>query len=142
MNLSIKKITTVEDMLPHYNLIVQLSPQLTFESYEALLKQMVPNNYFQAAAYDDETCIAVSGYWICTKLYSGKYIEIDNFIVDEGYRSKEVGKQLLKWMLEEGKLQGCKTAMLDAYVENFKAHRFYYKEGFVARGFHYLKKIE
>ena len=31
--------------------------------------------------------------------------------------------------------------MLDAYVENFKAHKFYYREGFIARGFHYLKKL-
>jgi len=31
--------------------------------------------------------------------------------------------------------------MLDAYVENFKAHRFYYRHGFHARGFHYLKRL-
>lgn len=141
MNSIIKKLTTLEEMLPHYDLIKQLSPQLTLETYESLLKQMIPNNYFQAAVYDNEKCIAVSGYWICTKLYSGKYIEIDNFIVAADYRSKGVGKLLVEWMLAEGKQHGCEVAMLDAYVENFTAHRFYYKEGFVARGFHYLKKL-
>lgn len=141
MDLTIKKMFSVEEMLPHYHLIKQLSPALTEEDYAAMLPQMVPNNYYQAAAYDGDTCVAVSGYWICTKLYSGKYIEIDNFVVSEAYRSKRVGKLLLDWILDEGRRNGCKTAMLDAYVENFKAHRFYYREGFIARGFHYLKPL-
>ncbi len=128
-------------MLPNYLLIKQLSPQLTEDQYTTLLGEMVPNNYFQAAAYEGDNCVAVSGYWICTKLYSGKYIEIDNFVVDHHHRGKNVGKLLLDWMLEEGRKNGCKTAMLDAYVENFRAHHFYYREGFIARGFHYLKAL-
>lgn len=128
-------------MLPHLGLIQQLSPQITEVSYKAMLQEMVPHNYFQAAVYKADACIAVSGYWLGTKLYSGKYIEIDNFVVDEAWRGKAVGKQLLDWMLDEGRRNGCTYAMLDAYVENFKAHHFYYREGFFARGFHYLKKL-
>jgi len=128
-------------MLPNYDLIRQLSPQLKADDYERLLQQMVPCNYCQATAWDGDSCVAVSGYWICTKLYSGKYMEIDNFVVGEGYRSKGIGKQLLDWMLEEARSNGCQTVMLDAYVENFNAHRFYYREGFIARGFHYLKPL-
>ncbi len=141
MDITIKKLTTVDEMLLNYNLIAQLSPQLKEKDHQRLLTQMVPYNYYQAAAYDGDTCIAVSGYWICTKLYSGKYMEIDNFVVGEAYRSKGVGKLLLDWMINEAKENGCQTVMLDAYVENFKAHRFYYREGFIARGFHYLKRL-
>ena len=128
-------------MLPNYALIRQLSPQLKADDYERLLQQMVPYNYCQVTAWDGDSCVAVSGYWICTKLYSGKYMEIDNFVVGEEYRCKGIGKQLLDWMLEEARSYGCQTVMLDAYVENFKAHHFYYREGFIARGFHYLKPL-
>jgi len=141
MSITIRKLVTVDEMLPAYDLIRQLSPQLTAADYVAMLPDMVPNNYYQAAAYDGDVCVAVSGYWIGTKLYSGKYIEIDNFVVDQAYRSKGVGQQLLNWMLDEGRRNNCRTAMLDAYVENFKAHHFYYREGFIARGFHYLKPL-
>jgi GNAT superfamily N-acetyltransferase len=141
MSIVIKKLTTVEEMLPNYKLITQLSPQLTEEAYRTMLPDMVPNNYYQAAAFEDGKCIGVSGYWICTKLYSGKYLEIDNFVIDEHSRSKGVGKLVLDWMLDEARNNGCRTAMLDAYVENFKAHHFYYREGFIARGFHYLKAL-
>jgi ribosomal protein S18 acetylase RimI-like enzyme len=30
--------------------------------------------------------------------------------------------------------------MLDAYLENEKAHAFYEREGFTKRGYHFLKK--
>ena len=82
----------------------------------------------------------ISGYWIGHKLYCGKYLEVDNFVVDDAHRSSGVGEHLLNWMTEEAKREGCELMMLDAYVENFKAHRFYYRQGFHARGFHYLRK--
>ena len=128
-------------MIPSFPLIKQLTASLTEEDYLRMLTDMVPHNYYQVAAYHNNKPIAVSGYWLATKLYCGKYLEIDNFVVDEAYRSKQIGKMLVDWMLEEAKRNGCETALLDAYVENFKAHKFYYKQGFIARGFHYLKKI-
>jgi GNAT superfamily N-acetyltransferase len=141
LNYKVKKVSSLEEMLPHFPLIKQLSPKLGKKTYKELLELMIPHNYFQAAIYDQGKCVAVSGYWICAKLYSGKYIEIDNFVVDENYRSKGLGKILLGWLLKEGKKEGCQTAMLDAYAENTGAHRFYYREGFYIRGFHYLKSL-
>ena len=141
MQYTVRRLCTVEEMLPNLQLITQLSPQLSADTYNSLLHDMVPHNYFQVVIMDGEMAIGVSGYWICTKLYSGKYLEIDNFVIDEGHRSKGAGKLLLDWIQEEARLNGCATVMLDAYVENFKAHRFYYREGFIARGFHYMKKV-
>jgi GNAT superfamily N-acetyltransferase len=137
----IRKTTSIAQMLFHYPLVQQLSPQLTIEDYARLIQEMIPHNYFQVGVYQEEKCVAVSGCWLCTKLYSGKYMEIDNFVVDKEYRSQGVGKLLLDWMIDEAKRNDCKTVMLDAYVENFKVHRFYYREGFIARGFHYLKSL-
>lgn len=137
----IREIGTLEEMLLHHRLIQQLTPALSFEEYQGLLSLMLPHNYHMVGAYENDTCIGISGYWLGAKLYSGKYLEIDNFVIDEASRSKGIGKLLLDWMLEEARRFGCRHAMLDAYVENFKAHAFYYREGFVARGFHYLKKL-
>ena len=139
--ITVREITTIEEMLRYHSIIQQLSPALCFQDYEELLQLMIPNNYHMAGAYESDVCIGISGYWLGAKLYSGKYIEIDNFVIDEAHRSKGAGKLLLDWMLEEARKFGCKHAMLDAYVENFKAHAFYYREGFIARGFHYLKKL-
>jgi len=141
MSYTIKKLESIEEMLPALHLIKELTPNISEEEYAALLKQMIPHNYYQIAAYDSSKLIAVSGYWIGAKIYCGKYLEIDNLVVSAEYRSKSIGKLLVDWMQEEAKKRGCKNVLLDAYVENFKAHRFYYREGFIARGFHYLKKL-
>ena len=122
-------------------LIKELTPDVNAEDYKKMLQEMTPHNYFQVGVYEGEKLLAISGYWICTKIYCGKYLEIDNFVVDKEYRSKNIGKTLVDWMLNEAKKQGCKTVLLDAYVENFKAHKFYYQQGFIARGFHYLKRL-
>ena len=137
----IRKITEVAEMLPHFSLIQLLSPQLDMVQYENMLHDMVPHNYGQMAAFEGETCIAVSGYWLGTKLYCGKYIEIDNFIVHPDHRARGTGKLLLDRILDEGRANDCNMAMLDAYVENFRAHHFYYREGFIARGYHFLRQI-
>jgi GNAT superfamily N-acetyltransferase len=138
---TLRKLTTVEEMLPRRSLIVQLTPQLTQEAYAHMLPAMVAHNYFQVVAEENDRNVAVSGYWIGHKLYCGKYLEIDNFVVDSSHRSSGVGSMLVEWLEVEARREGCALLMLDAYVENFKAHRFYYRHGFHARGFHYLKHL-
>ncbi len=127
------------EMLPNLALIQQLSPKITADGYERMLHEMVPHNYFQMAFFEEGRCIAVSGYWIATKLYCDKYLEIDNFVVDEQYRGSGIGGKMVDVLVLEAEANQCKTVMLDAYVENFKAHGFYYHKGFIARGYHYLK---
>ncbi len=139
--ITLRKLASVEEMLPQWRLITQLTPALTEQDYGTLLAEMVQHNYFQVLAEIAEKPIAVSGYWIGHKLYCGKYLEIDNFVVDEAHRSSGVGSLLLEWLEAESRREGCSLMMLDAYVENFKAHRFYYRHGFHARGFHYLKHL-
>lgn len=128
-------------MLPHHALITQLTPDLSREEYQRLLRAMVPHDYAQAAVVEGEDVIAVSGYWIGHKLYCGKYLEVDNFVVDHAHRSRGIGQLLLDWMLEEAHRLDCRHVMLDAYVENEGAHRFYDRNGFIKRGFHFLKKV-
>jgi hypothetical protein len=36
----------------------------------------------------------------------------------------------------------CTNIVLDAYTHNFKAHRFYYNQGFGAKGFHFVKILD
>ena len=141
MPIEIRKLHEVADMLPNWRLITQLTPELSEQEYRTLLAAMIPHNYFQAAVYEGDACVAVSGYWLGHKLYSGRYMEIDNFVVDEAHRDRGIGDALVKWLVDEAWREQCKHVMLDAYVENFRAHRFYYRHGFHARGFHYLLKL-
>lgn len=139
---TMRELSSLPLMLAQYPLIKLLNPQLTPARYEELLHLMLQHNYRMVGAFDaSEKCVGLSGYWVAAKLYSGKYLEVDNFVVEEAHRSSGVGKLLLHWMEQQARQQGCDTIMLDAYVTNSAAHRFYFREGFQIKGYHFLKSL-
>ena len=140
-NVIIKTIDNASEMIAQYDLICQLSPNVTFDEYSLMINDMVKLNYQQAVAYINEKPIGVCGFWINTKIYSGKYIELDNVVVGRNYRNKNIGQLLCNYVLEIAKQQNCKTAMLDAYLENTQAHTFYERIGFTKKGFHFIKPL-
>ncbi|HEY4618510.1 MAG TPA: GNAT family N-acetyltransferase [Flavobacterium sp.] len=139
MQLDIKELTTIEEMLTNIEVMRFLYPAFTVEKYEGYLKEMIPHNYKQVAIFENELCVAVTGFWTGFKLWSGKYIEIDNFIVHPEHRSKGLGKMLTDYVDAKAKEEGCTMIVLDAFTGNFTAHRFYYNQGYVPKGFHFLK---
>ncbi|MEJ8758346.1 GNAT family N-acetyltransferase [Pontibacter sp. H259] len=138
---TIKELTTLSQMLEQYSLIRQLNPAMELGTYEQLLTQMLPNGYRMVGIFDEDDCVGLSGFWINTKLYSGKYLEIDNFVVDDRYRSQQLGKQLADWLQAEALQHNCQTIMLDAYTSNHQAHRFYFREGFHIKSYHFYKSL-
>ncbi|MBB6609655.1 GNAT family N-acetyltransferase [Pontibacter sp. Tf4] len=139
--LTIKEITLPDEMLAQYHLIKQLNPAMPETAYAELLRQMLPNGYRMVGIFDGETCLGLSGFWINTKLYSGRYLEIDNFVVDTGSRSLQLGKRLSDWLHALALQEGCQTIMLDAYTSNNAAHRFYFREGFHIKSYHFYKTL-
>ena len=136
-----RELTTVAEMLNNIEFMRFLYPTFTFEKYEAYLKDMVPHNYKQLAVYENDICVAVTGFWTATKLWSGRYIEIDNFIVHPEHRSKGLGKMMTDYIDVKAKEEGCSMIVLDAFTGNFTAHRFYYNQGYGPKGFHFVKII-
>ena len=135
------ELITIQEMLLQIEIIKFLYPAITLEKYESFLNEMISHNYKQIAIFEHDICIGLTGYWIGTKLWSGKYIEIDNFIVHEDHRQKGVGKLLTDYITELAKKNDCSIVVLDAFTQNFKAHRFYYNQGFSPKGFHFVKTI-
>jgi len=137
--LLLKELTTINEMLAEIEILKHLYPTFNIEKYQSYLEEMVPHNYKQLAIYDEGVCVALTGFWTGVKLWCGKYIEIDNFIVDPNHRSKGLGKMLTDYIDAKATELGCTMTVLDAYTGNYTAHRFYYNQGFVPKGFHFLK---
>ena len=137
--MKIKELSTIPEMVAQYEIMKHLYTNFTIEKYEAYLTEMVPHNYRQVAVFENEKCVALTGFWSGIKLWSGKYIEIDNFIVHPEHRSKGYGKAMTDYINEKALESNCTMIVLDAFTGNFTAHRFYYNQGFVPKGFHFLK---
>ena len=141
MKLELKELTTKQEMLANIDVMRFLYPTFTLEKYDAYLTEMIPHNYRQIAVYEDGFCVGTSGLWSGTKLWSGKYLEIDNFIVHPDHRSKGIGKIMTDYVDAVARETGCTMIVLDAFTGNFTAHRFYYNQGYAPKGFHFLKII-
>jgi GNAT superfamily N-acetyltransferase len=140
--LKVKELHDIKEMLSHFDVIQFLYPNLAFEIYESHLQQMIPHNYGQLAVFEGEKCVGLTGFWIGTKLWCGKYIEMDNFIVHPDHREKGVGQTMTDYFNQKAKDLGCTMIVLDAFTGNFKAHRFYYNQGYSPKGFHFVKIID
>jgi GNAT superfamily N-acetyltransferase len=141
--MTLRELNGLDEMLQTLDVLQELYPSLTPENYLADLKDMLPNNrYGQVAVFDGDTCVGVSGFWIGTKLWCGKYLEIDNLVVSAKVRSKGVGKMIFDYLAEKAKQEECSMVSLDSYTSNFKAHKFFYNEGFAPKGFHFINILD
>jgi GNAT superfamily N-acetyltransferase len=136
------ELKTKDEMLAHIDVLNELYPNLTPEYYEQLLDQMMGNNYGQIAVMQNGICIAISGYWLGTKMWCGPYLELDNVVVRSSARGTGAGKLMQEYLQNKAMELGCHIMVLDAYKNNFKAHRFYYNQGYAPRGFHFIKILE
>lgn len=132
---------SIDDLVGQLNLLQLLTPKLTQESVSQMLPQMFAGGYRAIGVFENGNCVGLSGYWVQTKLYCGKYLELDNVVVNPKFRSMGIGKLLCRYLEKVALEEDCQVIMLDAYLENVKAHEFYQREGFKAKGFHFIKKL-
>lgn len=142
MALQIRELTTIEEMAAQINTIRFLYPNISLEKYQSFLSEMVPHNYIQIAIFEDDICLGLTGCWSATKLWTGKYLEIDNFVVNPDHRSKGIGKLLTDYIEKKAIELNCSSIVLDAFTGNFGAHRFYYNQGYAPKGFHFVKILD
>jgi len=140
--MEIRKLKSKEEMLEAHSILLEVYPSLTVEEYSKELDVMIPHNYGQMVVMDGDTIAGLTGYWIGSKLWCGKYMELDNVVVAEKYRRKGVGKMLFDHMEQWAKEEGCTMLALDSYTTNFKAHRFFYGQGYGPKGFHFVNILD
>lgn len=141
MNISVRLLNQ-EEIRGIYPFIRQLNPDMAESTFHERLTQMLERGYNCAAAFDDSgTCLGISGFWVMCRFWCGKHIDIDNVVIDERFRNRGVGKRLIGWIEDWARKQGLSFAVLDSYTSNMDSHRFYFREGYVIRGFHFTKDL-
>lgn len=112
---------------------------------ETLLKErlleMATQNHECIGIYDGEILIGTCGMWFQTRHYAGKSVEVDHVFIEETHRNRGIGKQLMQFVYDYAEKKKCNWVELNTYVHNFPSHKFYYNEGFVAKGYHFVKEL-
>ena len=126
--------------------ILRLSKILNPKIEESLLDPRITkmfnyDNYFSFGVFKDDVLAGISGGWVTERLYCGKQLEVDHFVVDPDYRSLGLGSILLSHIEAWAKKRDCITLELNAYVGNSRGHKFYFQNGYKILGFHFQKNL-
>jgi GNAT superfamily N-acetyltransferase len=140
--LVVRELIDKEEMLKNLPVLQDLYPSLTLSEYSSELDLMLPHNYGQVGVFEGEICLGLSGFWIGTKLWCGKYLELDNIVVSKTQRSQGIGKLIFDFLHKKALENDCTMLSLDSYTTNFNAHKFFYKEGFAPKGFHFINILK
>lgn len=79
-------------------------------------------------------------YTISTAL-GAKVAILEDMIVDKRYRGQDIGSSLMDFALKCIKIKGCMRVTLLSDGDNFKAHKFYEKQGFVKSAMIPFRKV-
>lgn len=114
-------------------------PPVVRERLEAILANHP--HYHLVGAFDGDVLVGVCGAWVATKIWCGRYLEIDNIVVAPERRSGGAGTALIRHFEALARELDCKIIVLDSYTSNHSSHRLYHRLGYEIWGFHFVKPV-
>lgn len=139
--MDIKYLQTNEELLSIHLLIKQHHSTLKDEDFTVFVEEFKQSNYQCLGIYEEGSLVATVGFWVGVRFYCGKYMYVNNFVVDSAKRGKGFGSRIMCWLEEEAVRLGCKAVVLDSYVTNKAAHQFYFGKGYHISNFHFRKDV-
>lgn len=127
----------------HFPLMRQLRPHLTSADELAARwrQQRDTAGYRIVALWDDDEPHALTGFRLMDNLIHGRFLYVDDLVAQEGARRTGLGARLMSWLNEEARTAGCKKLVLDTGLDNVYAHRFYYRQGLLARALRFSAEL-
>jgi len=119
-------------------LLVQLYPNLPTETIKSRLEEIKNLNWACLGIFDKDSLVGISGYWLNTRLYCGKYLYVDHFVVNDAFRETGVGALLMQKIKEIADQNLCSHICLDTFTGNLQAQHYWSKHQFNIVGFHYV----
>ncbi|MEH1927639.1 GNAT family N-acetyltransferase [Nostoc sp.] len=128
-------------ILKCFPVMSQLRPHLQQAKFVEQVRYQMKEGYQLAFLEVEEQAVAVAGFRISTCLASGKFLYIDDLVVDELKRSHSYGQQLFQWLIEYARNHDCEHLSLDSGVQRFAAHRFYLMQRMSITSHHFSIKL-
>ena len=120
----------------------ELRPHLIKDAFLNTIRHMETEGFRLAYIKDDNEVVAAAGFRIYTNLVVGKHLYVDDLITAEKHRSKGYGEQMIAWLRNLAKDQGCRYFHLDSGTHRDQAHKFYFRQGLVIKSYHFAEVLE
>ncbi len=93
-------------------------------------------------AWEEDRPVALAGFHYQENLLHGPHMYVDDLVASDGVRRNGYGSLLLDHLKADARARGLRMLVLDAAIGNVLGHRFYFRNGFLARGLHFWAELE
>jgi len=119
----------------------QLRPQLASDYVGKMLAVFALGGEMCVVARD-ERVVGVAVFRYFENTHVGHKFYVDDLVTDETSRSGGVGHAMLAFLEQIAKQRGCPGMELDSGTQRTRAHKFYFREGFVIPSFSFRKEFK
>jgi GNAT superfamily N-acetyltransferase len=128
-------------ILACHGVMRELRPHIAAEDFVSRVHAQAQQGYQLAFIAAQGAPLAVAGFRLGLNLAWGRYLYVDDLVVQPQRRSCGLGAALLNWLHDHARAQGCTAVHLDSGMQREQAHRFYNREGMTAAGLHFVKPL-
>ncbi|MGY2376301.1 N-acetyltransferase family protein [Pseudomonas sp. SDO524_S393] len=130
------------DCIASFAVMQQLRPHLTdAAAFAAQVQRQQQNGYHLLAAREHGKVIGLAGYRLTENTLYGRYVYVDDLVVDAALQRRGLGEQLLDCVREKTRALGYRYLVLDTGLHMALAQRFYFRQGLLARGMHFSQDL-
>jgi GNAT superfamily N-acetyltransferase len=138
---SIELAESDTQILNCFPVLFQLRPHLNQADFLNQVKHQSQFGYQLAFLQVNHRAVAIAGFRLSHCLAYGKFLYVDDLVVDEAVRSQGYGQQIFQWLIDYARNHACEQLHLDSGVQRFRAHRFYFQQGMSITSHHFAIKL-
>ena len=138
----IKHIESDADLEASFSVMKELRPHLSdHTTYGAQVARQRTQGYRLLAAWSDGAIVGLAGYRLQDNLIYGRFVYVDDLVVTASLHRSGLGERLLQAARQQAVALRCKHFVLDTGLHMALAQRFYFRQGLLAKGMHFVEPL-
>ena len=137
----IREAASAADFAAAARCIRELRPLKSVEEIIAAIGRQRLAGYRIFVCEREGEILGSAGFRTGENIAWGRFLYVDDLVVDPAARSQGIGRALLAALRAEGERLGCAELHLDTSVARLDAHRFYEREGLEWTSRHYRERL-
>lgn len=138
-----RHLTEEADLHDAFELMRELRPHLTERAaFLAQMARQFEQHYRMLGAWFGTELVGLAGFRTLENLLYGQFVYVDDLVVAQAWRQNGVGAQLLDSVRREAAREGSAHLVLDTGLHMPLAQRFYFREGLLAKGMHFVQPLQ
>ncbi|WP_312435234.1 GNAT family N-acetyltransferase [Achromobacter sp.] len=140
---ALRHLDTPEEWRACLPLMRELRPHLAHaDDFVQRLTRMHQENYRLLAVMRDGLAVALAGYRYQENLIYGRFMYVDDLVVDPSARGSRWGARLIAELDQLARGAECDKLVLDTGLGNALAQRFYFRQGLLTSAIRFSKPLK